>query len=62
MQVDQAIVLTILLSKGEVPYISPDYVRENVEAVEKGEFPERILDAEGRAVFNQWLERWGTRG
>ena len=58
MNTRQAVVLSILLTKGEIKYMAPAYVEEKVEKVLKYDDPWMLLDKESLAIYREWAERW----
>jgi hypothetical protein len=59
MNEEQAVVLAILLNHGAgIISKAPDYIREKVAAVLRGDHPERLLDHEGRALYDNWHTLW----
>ena len=61
MNEEQAVILAILLSKGNIEDKAPEYIREKIEAVQK-ELPEALLDPFARRIFQRWLDKWRVRG
>ena len=58
MNTKQAVVLAILLTKGEIKHMAPAYIQEKVEWVLRLEDPWMLLDKESLAVYREWSERW----
>ncbi len=59
MNEEQAVVLAILLNHGEgVISKTPGYIEEKIDAVQRGDHPERLLDNVGRVLYNNWRTTW----
>lgn len=63
MDTEEAVVLAILLNKGGgITHKSPDYITEKVHSVQHDWLgPERLLDSEGRKIFEEWRSIWRSR-